>query len=111
MYDYISLHGDSDFSSFIDIDTLKEVFRTTDGFQIKSNASAIIKYANYCIIFQGIKCDQNGSYAFDDDSVFKEINLIEITIPQGAESEIGDEIRQIAKEISIKIGWQIDWRE
>lgn len=111
MYDYISLQGKPDFSTCIDIDKLKKVFSETDGFSIKSNASAMIQFGDYKLLVQGIKCDKNGHYAFDDDSVFTEINLIEINIPQGAESEIEDEIRQMVLELSVKLGWQIDWRE
>ena len=111
MYDYISLQGNSDFSISIEINKLKTVFDETDGFKVQTNASAMIQLGDYKIIVQGIKCDSNGNYAFDDDSLFKEINLIEINIPQGAESEIEEEIRQIATELSAKLNWQIDWRE
>lgn len=111
MYDYISLQGNSDFSNCIDIDKLKKVFLESDGFKMRSNASAMIQFGDYKLVVQGVKCDRNGNYSFDDDSAFTEINLIEINIPQGAESEIENEIRQIATELSVKIGWQIDWRE
>lgn len=111
MYDHISLQGNSDFSLFIDIDKLHKIFHETDGFRVQSNASALIQFGDYKLVLQGFQCDSNGNYAFDDDFSFTEINLIEINIPQGAESEIEDEIRQIATELSVKIGWQIDWRE
>ncbi len=111
MYDYISLQANFDFSIFIDVDQLKNVFSDMEGCKIRSNASAIIQLGDYKIVLRGIKCDENGNYAYDNDSEFEKINLIEIDIPQGAESEFEDEIRKITVELSEKIGWSIDWRE
>lgn len=111
MYDYISLQGNSDFSISIDIDKLKQVFSESNGFKVHSNASAMVQFGDHKIVVQGIKCDRNGNYAFYNDSSFTEINLIEINIPQGAESEIEEEIRQLATVLALKLDWQIDWRE
>jgi hypothetical protein len=111
MYDYITLQADSEYSNNIDVDHLKNVLLDIDGLNISSNASGMLQLGKYKIVLQGIKCDRNGNYSFDNDSRFKEINMIEINIPQGAESEFEDEIRQLAKDLSKKIGWQIDWRE
>nr|WP_294862480.1 hypothetical protein [uncultured Fluviicola sp.] len=95
----------------MNIDELQKIFHAVDGCQIRSNASGIIQLGDFIIVLQGIKCYSNGNYAFDDDSKFDRINLIEINVPQGAESTYEIEIRQIANEISDIIGWQIDWKE
>ncbi|MFN5879422.1 MAG: hypothetical protein ACK44B_11165, partial [Flavobacteriales bacterium] len=111
MYDYITLQSDSKFSKSINVDRLKIVLLDIDGVNIISSASGMIQLGDFKIVLQGIKCDSNGDYSFDDDSKFKEINMIEINIPQGAESEFENEIRQIVLDLSKRIGWQIDWRE
>lgn len=111
MYDYISLQPNSDFSASINIDKLQRVFNDLNGCRIRSNASAVVQFGDYEIIIQRIKCDKDANYAFKNDQVFKAVNLIEINIPQGAESAVESEIRQLATELARKIGWSIDWRE
>ena len=111
MYDHISLQANSDFSKFTDIENLRSIFSEMEGCKMRSNASASIQLNDYQLIIKGIKCDKDGNYEYDSDLGLKKVNLIEIDIPQGAESEFEDEIRQIVMELSEKLGWLIDWKE
>lgn len=67
------------------------------------------KIKNYYFLIQGIHCDSKGNYGFETDKDFKKINLIEINIPQGAESILDEDICQLAKRIASHFKWQIDW--
>jgi hypothetical protein len=111
MYDYLSIHSDSNFSKIITAETFRNVLLDFGKCTPKTNASFIYSLGDYNITIQGIECDNNGNYGFDSDSLFNKINLIEINIPQGAESRFEDEIAFLAKSIASKLDWQIDWRE
>lgn len=60
---------------------------------------------------QGISANQKGNYAFDTLDDVKEINLIEIDIPQASTVQMEDEIKEIVYAIAEEFSWIVDLRE
>jgi len=109
LYDYISLRANSSHSVHVKIDYLMSILTDELGCEQASNASCYYQIGSCYIRIQGIECDKNGNYAFDSDESLKKVNLIEINLPQGSESQHGTEIIAFTNSLSDKIGWEIDW--
>jgi hypothetical protein len=111
MYDYIELYSDPHYSSYLDIEEFHKLFSNRSDCTCRSNASYAWMIGEFTIDIRGIRCDRNGNYAFDDASVFKSINLIEVNLPQDSESFHEAEIREFVSAIAGKISWKINWRK
>lgn len=110
LYDYISLRADSLHSKYITVDLLMEVLTNDMGCKKVSNASCAFAAGDYIIRVQGIPCDNYGNYSFNSDESFSKVNLIEINLPPGSESEYETEIIAFTKSLADKVGWEIDWK-
>lgn len=111
MYDYISLRPDELYLDSVSPEQFCSFFENDSEFVKTSNSSYTIEIKNYHFRIQGIQCDTLGNYGFNSDEHFKKINLIEINIPQGSESILDEDIRQLARTIAAYFNWQIDWKE
>ena len=111
MYDYIELHANKDYSRYLTIEEFNRLFVDCLNIKKSSNASFIWDLNGHSIKIQGIRCDYNGNYSFNSDSGFRDVNLIEINLPQGSESDCYKEIREFISEIAARISWKINWRE
>jgi hypothetical protein len=111
MYDYLSLKSDELYSDYLSPEQFDSYFDNHLDYIKQSRFGYHIKIKNYYCFIQGIHCDSKGNYGFETDKDFKKINLIEINIPQGAESILDEDIRRLAKRIASHFKWQIDWNE
>ncbi|MGV3609622.1 MAG: hypothetical protein ACO1N0_01650 [Fluviicola sp.] len=111
IYDYIELFGDENYSKFISIEDFCQLLNTLPNVEQRSSASFIWSIGEFGVRIQGIHCDSNGNYVFNDDSRFEKINLIDINLPQGSESIYHKQIQAFILDLGSKIGWDIDCRE
>lgn len=111
MYDYISLRPDELYSDSVSPKQFNSYFENRTEYIKRTHFSYSIEIKNWHFRIQGIQCDALGNYAFNTDEYFKKINLIEINIPQGSESILDKDIRELAKKIAAHFQWKIDWRE
>ncbi len=108
MYDYISIRANENFSKKITVEKFVTLIENNlNNLKKESQASFSLILDNFIIIIQGILATSNGSYSFYSDSEFTEINLIEIDIPQGAESIFHTEILNLAINIASLLAWEV----
>ncbi|MFC4322007.1 hypothetical protein [Litchfieldia salsa] len=110
MYDYISIHSDK-LESFIETEVI-ENFLEFNLMCTKLGTLEFIKdIGEYSIYIRGINANSQGNYAYNSSEKFKEINLIEIDIPNKSNDAVEAEILKIAQKISNEYLWEIDLRE
>ena len=110
MYDYISVHSD-EFALLIKTDLIENLLILNMNFTKLNSLVFMKELSGSSIIIRGIKADAQGNYAFDSADEFKEINLIEIDIPDNCDDVLEVEILKIAQKISNEFLWKIDLRE
>lgn len=107
MYDYISIRSDNKYTEKIKVSHFVSLIKSKFSFfNQEGNATFSYMLGKYKILINGIHADASGNYAFNSDSEFTEINLIEVNIPHGSENEFETEILNITKQISKELNWE-----
>jgi len=109
LYDYYSICHDEQYSSDINEKEFNQFFENDNRFVKGSKFKYYLEIEKHRIGIQGIKCDNKGNYAFNSDSEFGTVNLIEVNIPQGAE-RYHDELVKLGIEISKHFKWEVKWK-
>ena len=107
MYDYLSIRSDSKYSKKVTIEKFVTLIQSELDLKQESSATFSFCLNDIKFLVQGIFSDSRGCYAFNSDSEFKKINLLEINIPQGSESIYEQEILEVAQKIASLLGWEI----
>lgn len=105
MYDYISIYSDDNYSRKIKTKVLEKYLLTKLGLRKDSNLKFSKDLNGVKILLTGILANENGNYAFDTLDGVKEINLIEIEIPNIIDTKIEYEITRLAIAIATEYSW------
>ncbi|MGG4146885.1 hypothetical protein ABEW34_27615 [Paenibacillus algorifonticola] len=111
MYDYVSVYSDQHYSKKIRTEVIEAFFVETLHFERTSRLKFSKMICGELVTAKGISANQNGNYAFDTLDDVKEINLIEIDIPQASTGQMEEEIEEIVYAIAKEFSWIVDLRE
>ncbi|NGZ77713.1 hypothetical protein [Saccharibacillus alkalitolerans] len=110
LYDYLMIYSDEKYTKKIKAIEIEKFFIEILEFNKISNLKFSKMINDELIIATGLLAESEGSYAFYTLEGIKEINLIEIDIPQKMNIEIEESILEIANAIASKFSWIVDER-
>ncbi len=111
MYDYISVRKDSHYSATVPIAEMSRIAGSIPGIRQAGAVSFNLQLEQACVHIRGIQADQQGNYAYQSDSCFTDINLIEIDLPQSLDPGLENQILELALIFARALNWQVEDHE
>jgi len=111
MYSYINIRANSLYADFISAIEIEKILDTCQGLRKVS----FLKYENQTESpwFQlvAVQADEKGNYVIDDGNPIKQINLIELTLPNDREGNTKEYYRKIAASLASELAWEAIYDE